>query len=247
LKADLFAGPDPERWGHDVLASSMLWQPSIDGDTIPQRPIDRIVAGAGATADVMVGTNTEDWKLFLAITGVLPKVTEQDLAESRSVDGFPPMSAYGLPAAHREYRAHYPAGSPGDLLAAVETDWWVRLPAIRLADAHADAASTTTARTYMYEFGWPAPGLGAVHAVEVPFVFDTLDTHSRLFGALLGTDPPQELADAMHAAWISFAATGDPGWPGYDPVRGTTMLFDTDSRLIHNPRAWERTLWEGIR
>ena len=99
----------------------------------------------------------------------------------------------------------------------------------------------------MYEFAWPAPGLGAVHAVEVPFVFDTLDKDSRLFGPLLGTDPPQELADAMHAAWISFAATGDPGWPGYDLERRTTMLFDTESRLMYDPRAWERDLWEGIR
>lgn len=246
LKADLFAQPDPERWGRDAVAGLMLWQPTIDGDVVPQRPIERIGAGAGAAVDVIVGTNTEDWKLFLAITGVIAKVTEQDLADSNSVDGFPPMSAYGLPAdvAYREYRSHYPAGSPGDLLAAVETDWWVRLPALRLADAHAEAAS---ARTYMYEFGWPAPGLGAVHAVEVPFVFDTLDKESRLFGPLLGANPPQELADAMHAAWISFAATGDPGWPGYDPARRTTMLFDTESRVIHDPRAWERTLWEGIR
>lgn len=249
LKADLFADPDPERWGHDAVAGLMLWQPTIDGDVIPRRPIERIMAGAGATVDVVVGTNTEDWKLFLAITGVIAKVTEQDLAESNSVDGFPPMAAYGLSAgtALREYRNHYPASSPGELLAAVETDWWVRIPAIRLADAHAEAAATTSARTYMYEFGWPAPGLGAVHAVEVPFVFDTLDKDSRLFGPLLGTDPPQELADAMHAAWISFAATGDPGWPGYDPERRTTMLFSTDSRVIHDPRAWERGLWKDIR
>jgi carboxylesterase type B len=249
LKADLFARPDPERWGNEISASSMLWQPTIDGDVIPERPIDRIAAGAGSTVDVIVGTNTEDWKLFLAITGVIAKVTEQDLVESRSVDGFPPIGAYGLPGgtAYQEYRSHYPASSPGELLAAVETDWWVRIPALRLADARAEAASATSARTYMYEFGWAAPGLGAVHGMEVPFVFDTLDTHSRLFGPLLGTDPPQKLADAMHGAWVSFAATGDPGWPGYEPADRTTMLFDTEPRIIHDPRAWERALWEGIR
>jgi carboxylesterase type B len=98
LKADLFADPDPARWGQEVLSSSMLWQPTVDGDVIPRRPIERIAAGAGSTVDVMVGTNTEDWKLFLAITGVISKVSEQDLVESRSVDGFPPIGAYGLPA-----------------------------------------------------------------------------------------------------------------------------------------------------
>jgi carboxylesterase type B len=247
LKADLFADPDPARWGQEVLSSSMLWQPTVDGDVIPRRPIERIAAGAGSTVDVMVGTNTEDWKLFLAITGVISKVSEQDLVESRSVDGFPPIGAYGLPAgtAYREYRAHYPDSSPGDVLAAVETDWWVRLPAIRLADAR--ATSATSARTFMYEFAWSAPGLGAVHAVEVPFVFGTLDKHSRLFGPLLGADPPQELADAMHAAWVSFAATGDPGWPDYDLERRATMLFNIDSSLVYDPRAWERELWADVR
>ncbi|MGZ4662900.1 MAG: carboxylesterase family protein, partial [Arthrobacter sp.] len=249
LKADLLAHPDPERWGHDVVASLMPWQPAIDGEVIPRRPIDRITAGAGAKVDVIVGTNTEDWKLFLAITGVIAKVTEQDLTGSDSVDGFPPMAMYGLPVetALREYRSHYPGASPGELLAAVQTDWWVRIPAIRLADAHAKTASMTSAGTYMYEFAWPAPGLGAVHAVEVPFVFDALDKNSRLFGPLLGTDPPQELAAAMHAAWVSFAATGDPGWPKYELTRRSTKVFDTDSRVVQDPRSWERVLWKGIR
>jgi carboxylesterase type B len=249
LKADLIARPDPERWGQDAVASRMLWQPTIDGDVVPGRPIERIAAGAGAAADVIVGTNTEDWQLFLAITGVLPKVTEQDLAESSSVHGFPALSAYGLPAdiVLREYRSHYPSSSPGQLLGAVETDWWVRIPALRLADAHAAAAVATGARTYMYEFGWQAPGLGAVHAVEVPFVFDTLDKNSRLFGPLLGTDPPQALANVMHAAWVSFAATGDPGWPQYDRASRATMLFERESRLVHDPRAWELGFWKDVR
>lgn len=97
LKADFLARPDPERWGYEVLASHMLWQPTIDGGTVPLPPIQRIAAGSGSLVDIMVGTNTEDWKLFLAITGVIGKVTEEDLAESRRVDSFPPLAAYGLP------------------------------------------------------------------------------------------------------------------------------------------------------
>ena len=65
------------------------------------------------------------------------------------------------------------------MLAAVLTDWWVRVPAIRLADAHAPAP----AGTFMYEFAWPSPAfdgrLGACHALEIPFVFDTLDLGPR--------------------------------------------------------------------
>ncbi|MFF2031692.1 carboxylesterase/lipase family protein [Arthrobacter sp. NPDC058192] len=249
LKAELLAHPGPEHWGRDVAASLMPWQPVIDGEVVPHRPMDRIGAGAGAHVDVIVGTNTEDWKLFLAITGVLARVTEESLSGTDSIEGFPPPAAYGLPvqAALDAYRARYPGAGPGDLLAAVQTDWWVRIPAIRLAEAHANAALGNGAGTYMYEFAWAAPGLGAVHGLEVPFVFDTLDKNERLFGPLLGEAPPQDLADSMHAAWVSFAATGDPGWPEYRPGRRATMRFDVRRSVVNDPRAWELALWEGIR
>jgi carboxylesterase type B len=61
LKAQLLAHPDPERWGAEVVTSTLPWQPVVDGDVIPAPPIDRIVAGAGARVDVMVGTTTDDW------------------------------------------------------------------------------------------------------------------------------------------------------------------------------------------
>ena len=72
----------------------------------------------------------------------------------------------------------------------------------------------------MYEFAWRSPvanGMfGACHALEIPFVFDMLDHgSSQLVGHLLGDSPPQGLASAMHAAWVSFMTGGDPGWPEY--------------------------------
>ena len=120
----------------------------------------------------------------------------------------------------------------------------MRIPAIRLADAH--ALANAGSRTYMYEFAWSSPGLGAVHALEIPFVFDTATTDAPLFGPMLGEDPPQELARTMHAAWVAFAGTGDPGWPRYDLGRRATMRFDTVSRVVEDPRSWERGLWTGI-
>ena len=125
----------------------------------------------------------------------------------------------------------------------MQTDRWIRIPAIRLADAHVTAPSAT----YMYEFAWPAPGIGAVHGLEIPFVFDTVSGDARLFGPMLRDDPPQELAAAMHAAWISFATDGDPGWPRYDLSRRATMRFGTASQVVDDPRSWERALWDGVR
>ena len=168
LEADLGARPDPERWGPEVLLSMMPWQPVIDGDVIPARPIDRIAAGAGADVDLMVGTNTDEHRLFLATTGAIDLITEAALTGA--------TAAYGLPIepALAAYRSTRPGATAGDLLAAIQTDWFWRVPAIRLADAHA----THSASTYMYEFAWRSPQfdgrLGACHALEIPFVFDTL-------------------------------------------------------------------------
>ncbi|WP_235509690.1 carboxylesterase/lipase family protein [Terrabacter sp. Soil811] len=254
LKRDLLADPDPERWGPAVVTSTMPWQPVVDGSVLPGRPIDRIAAGSAADVDVLIGTNTEDWRLWLMVSGAFAGITDDILCGPVSTHGHQCLEAYGLDpqVALHAYRAHYPRAVPGDLLAAVQTDWWMRIPAIRLAEAHAYARSPAPspgaqAGTYMYEFAWGAPGLGAVHALEVPFVFDTARGDTPLFGPLLGADPPQELARTMHSAWVAFASTGDPGWAAYDTDHRMTMRFDTPSAVVDDPRVWERAFWEGLR
>jgi len=243
LKADMLAHPDPLRWSLEVIASALPWQPVIDGDVLPEHPIDRIAAGAAGDVDVMVGSNTDDWRLFVVANGSMDRVTDAILAGAVSDHGFEAAAAYGLSADDlAAYRAAHPGAGPGELLALIETDWWCRIPALRLADAHAPARSGT----YLYEFAWRPPGpggmFGACHALEIAFVFDTLDLGpNQMLGPMLGGDPPQELADAMHGAWVAFAATGNPGWPKYDPDRRATMRFDTVSRAIEDPRSFARS------
>jgi carboxylesterase type B len=238
LRADLTAHPDPERWGAEVVTAMLPWQPVIDGDAIPGRPLDRIAGGAGANVDLIVGTNLDEHRMFLVAGDVIDRVSPEALAGA--------IAGYGMRVEPTlaAYRAHYPHASPGDLLAAVQTDWYWRVPAIRLADAHASGS----AATYMYEFAWRSPQfdgrLGACHALEIAFVFDTLGNATE---PLMGPAPPQPLADAMHAAWVGFAANGECGWPKYDLTRRATMRFDTTSRVIADPRSAERALWAGVR
>jgi carboxylesterase type B len=238
LHADLDAQPAPERWGHEVAVSLMPWQPVIDGDVLPARPIDRIAAGAGAGVDVLVGTNTDEHRIFLVTSGAIDQVTPEALAGL--------VSTYGLSVQPTlaAYRAAHPGGETGDLFAAIQTDWYWRIPALRLADAHATTASTT----YMYEFAWRSPQFagrfGACHALEIPFVFDTLGNGTE---TLWGTTPPQRLADIMHEAWVAFATNGDPGWPRYDQRSRSTMCFDLVSEVVDDPRSGERELWKGLR
>ena len=216
------------------MTTFLPWQPVVDGDVIPAPPLDRIASGAGAGIDLMVGSNTDEHRLFMAID----QVTVEALAGA--------VAAYGLPveATLTAYRATNPGASAGELLAAIQTDWYWRIPALRLADAHARGGSAT----YMYEFAWRSPQfngrLGACHSLEIAFVFDTLGKGTE---PLFGTNPPQQLAETMHAAWVAFATRGDPGWPKYDLSRRATMRFDVTSEVVDDPRSAERALWEGVR
>jgi carboxylesterase type B len=232
------ARPDPERWGPEVAVSMAPWQPVIDGEVIPARPIDRIVAGASAGIDLMAGSNHDEWNFFLVPGGAIDQITPEVPAGA--------VAAYGLPveAALATYRAAHPGASAGELLSAIQGDWYFRIPTLRLADAHVASA----AATYMYQFAWRSPQfngrLGACHGLEIAFVFDTLGNGAD---PLLGTDPPRQLAATMHAAWVAFATHGDAEWPKYDLRRRATMRFDTTSAVVDDPRAAERVLWEGVR
>ena len=76
-------------------------------------------------------------------------------------------------------------------------------------------------------------------------MFDTLDAGG--VEPLLGSDPPQALADTMHAAWIAFAATGGSGWPHSELGRRATVRFDTRSKVMDDPRSAQRDLWDKAR
>jgi carboxylesterase type B len=239
LAVELALRPDPARWG-EVAANGMMFEPVVDGEVVPARPIERIVAGAGADVDLMVGTTTEEWRFFLVPGGAIDRVTDDRLVTTARVMGLDVEHA--LPV----YRESRPQASPGDLLAALITDWFFRIPAIRLAEAHAKNGGLP----YVYEFAWRSPlfdgRFGAVHALEIGFVFDNLGRDGAM--RLAGEAPPQALADAMHRAWVSFASSGAPGWSPYNVDKRSVMRFDgSGGTVVTDPAAQERQLWSGIR
>jgi carboxylesterase 2/para-nitrobenzyl esterase len=240
LRDDMQANPDPRFWG-EVALTFLPWQPVIDGEVVPEPPINRLRAGASANVDVLAGSNMDETRLFLVPGGTIDLLTSEALAGT--------IAGYGLTVEPTiaAYRALHPDASVGELLSDVQTDWYWRIPALRLAEAH--AANARGARTYMYEFAWRGSPqfegrLGAAHSMEIPYVFDTLGKQTE---PVHGPNPPQALADRMHRAWVAFAASGDPGWPRFDLERRTTMHFDVTSAVVDDPLSRERRLWAGIR
>ena len=229
--------PDPDKWGS--LALSLLpFAPVIDGTVLPEHPLDAFAAGAGADVDVLVGSNREESRLFLVAPGVIDFVDEPTLVAG--------VAAYGLsPEGLELYRHHRPGASPGDVMAAVVTDWFFAVPAIR----HAEARHAGGGTTWAYRFDRPHPAdnhtYGACHAVEIAFVFDNIGLEQSK--PLIGDNPSQAVADTAHAAWVGFVTSGDPGWAPYvAPTRTTGVLTETLT-VVDDPDSAERAAWDGIR
>ena len=236
LTNEVQTAPDPAKWGE--LALSLLpFMPTVDGAVLARSPLEALADGAGSDVALLTGSNAEEARLFLVAPGMIELVDEPT-----ALGG---AAAYGLdgPTAQQVYSD---AGSShGDVLAAVITDWFFTVPAIRVAEARAEAG-----RTWMYRCDYRSTAgeglLGAAHATEIPFVFDTLDTPDAV--ALLGPDAPQEVADAMHVAWVRFITDGDPGWGPYDTATRTTQLFTAEGTSTEDhPNADRLALWESVR
>ncbi len=238
LSQEAATAPNPARWG-EITLNAMVFEPVVDGDVLPSLPITAVAAGAGADVDLLVGTNTDEHALFLVPNGFVDLVDEGLLRMA--------LAGYGVPADDviSTYRSDAPTATPGELLVAAASDWFFRVPAVRLAEARAGGPG----RTHVYEFAWPSPQfggrLGACHALEIAFVFDTLSSEGA--EPLAGPAAPQELADAVHAAWVSFVATGDPGWPAYDVATRPVQVFGELTAVVPDPRPAQRALWDGVR
>ncbi|MFE9851178.1 carboxylesterase/lipase family protein [Streptomyces sp. NPDC005576] len=208
----------------------------VDGDLLPRDPAVALREGAAGGVDLLMGTNTEEYRLWFVPSGLTESVGRVRLRLA--------LLKFGVPGATaRLYRARRPDATPGELLGALATDLLLRVPLNLLADARAGGPG----RTYLYEFGWPSPvrRLGACHALEIGFVFDTLAHPDAV--ALAGPHAPQALADAMHSAWVRFAATGDPGWAAWDPRRPVMAFGPGAPAVVEAPRDDELRGWPPYR
>nr|WP_042191879.1 carboxylesterase family protein [Kibdelosporangium sp. MJ126-NF4]CEL20347.1 carboxylesterase, type B [Kibdelosporangium sp. MJ126-NF4]CTQ97572.1 carboxylesterase, type B [Kibdelosporangium sp. MJ126-NF4] len=153
---------------------------------LPVQPADGLADGPAGEVDLLIGTNTEEGRLYLVPKG-----------ESTAA-----------------------ADALGETLFGAGT--------ARMAQAHARISG---GRTHVYSFGYRSTALGgqlgAAHTVELPFVFDIADEpwlHGET-GLLGPAAAPAGFASRVHAAWVAFARTGDPGWARFVPERSVTHLL----------------------
>ncbi|MCX5424562.1 carboxylesterase/lipase family protein [Streptomyces sp. NBC_00078] len=219
------------------LSSPVLGGPSfgivVDGDLVPRDPLEALVDGDMARGvDLMLGWTSEEYRLWLVPGGLLERV---DRLGAVALAGAMARCHCGTEVP-RGYRTLHPQAHTAEIVGQMVTDHLLRLPLHRLADARPDSS-------HVYEFAWPSglPGLGACHALELGFVFDSGDVpESR---KLAGDGAPQELADTMHRAWVRFASDGDPGWECWDETHPVRIFDAGEPRTARGPRDAELALW----
>ncbi|MFE5656530.1 carboxylesterase/lipase family protein [Streptomyces sp. NPDC056517] len=225
-----------DRWGRTAYRT-IPFSPVVDGDILPTTPWQALSDGAGRDVELVVGHTRHEQRLFTAVTGLLGEVSEEQAAAALRFLAPGPDGA-------RRYREAFPTADPDGLYELVHSDWLFRMPSLHLAEAQAAAGG----RTHVYELTWAAPGMGgafgACHGLDVPLVFGNLDRGQP--AVLIGEEPSPEaeaLSARMRAAWTSFAAHGDPGWPAYDTGQRLVQVFDTHPAVTSYPEEASRLIW----
>lgn len=218
----------------------MPFHPTYDADLVDVDPIRGFGHERARGIDLLIGTTRDELALFPD-----PRADGLDdvgLARLLARLGGPRVDPARVLAA---YRARRPSGDAARIWEMARTDAVLRVPALRIAERQA----ATGTPTYVYRFDWEAPGLGAAHAVDIPFTFGTFDRDG--WGEAVGADASAEaLSRRMRAGWLAFARTGDPShaelgpWPRYEPPRRATMLLGVHCAVADDPDARWREVWD---
>jgi para-nitrobenzyl esterase len=242
---------------NDLLfdVGTMVFHPLVDDDLIAAPPSIAIADGAAKEIALLIGYAADEMRLF-------PDPRADELGEEgltawvRSYLSCRMGRDPGDDTSRQLLRSYVTAmsGTPrskgSDVWAAIQTDGIMRQPVIRVADSR-----RAPAPTFVYQFDWQArreaQDLGAFHAIELPFVFDTFGVDG--WDAFVGVDAGgRALAHEIRSAWAAFAATGNPTggglgtWPRYDQSSRRTMILDERCRVVEDPLATERSWWSDL-
>jgi para-nitrobenzyl esterase len=247
-----------------LTISAMPFHPVVDRHFLSATPSVAFANGAAADIDLLLSWTAEEMRLYpnpaadkVGIEGITRWVQHYLTGRSAADPGWD--RARQLVAFYENLLAGH--STPADIYAAIQTDGVMRLPARRIADAHAGKGQGAT---FVAQFSWGAHvegeawERGAFHAIDLPFTFGTLDRAG--WAEFLGAGPDAEQLAQWHmAAWSSFAHIGDPGapfadgptgapgpWPRYDNQQRATMILDTTCEVRDDPLAGIADAWDGL-
>jgi para-nitrobenzyl esterase len=229
------------------------YRPNIDGQVLTESLKSAFASGNFNRVPVIIGTNHDERRLFVAIA--------QLGGDSVTAANYESMieSSLGVPATTAaEVVAHYPLSSypsPPLAFASVGTDDSFACDALT-----ADGSLSKYVPTYSYEFNdesaperyEPPVGFpyGAAHESEVQYLFSLSNTPYP--GVLTGQQ--QSLAAAMRTYWTNFAKIGSPSsgtvptWGRFTSAGHQTLSLDTPSPRIESGFGADHhcTFWASV-
>jgi para-nitrobenzyl esterase len=241
--------------GLGLLDGILPWQPSVDGDLLPEPALAAVRRGLSASIPLLVGSNRDEWRLFIVTdrqalslddAGLVRRIRHvlSAAGEAGGELATRAIQAYGLVAGPR-------GAQPLERWIAFQSDRVFHYPAVRLADLQ----SQHSRQVYCYRFDWAPPllgsRLGACHGVEIPFVFGTL-RHPLLRPLWGSTRGAYKLAGRVQRAWIEFARSGDPNHddlPEWTPHTGevrSAMGLGNECSLREDPHRRARRFWGEV-
>ncbi|MGD9162058.1 MAG: carboxylesterase/lipase family protein [Desulfobacteraceae bacterium] len=220
--------------------------PVADGKIMPLMPLEAFSKGKAARVPTMIGTNLDEQKLFSFMNPLHMKMGDQYLVKllTRNVpeENIPMI----IDVYKKEKEKRGESVRPLDLYSAINTDIMFRNIALHIIGAQLGHGISA----YNYLFTWKSPALGgalgAAHALEVGFVFGTMDD------VFCGQGPAvDKLSGQMQDAWTAFARTGNPScdslgeWPEYGTER-KTMIISENCHVEDAAYEEERKIWEKV-
>lgn len=206
--------------GDPSALGSSPYQSTIDGTILVEQPSAAMAAGRHHAVPFIVGANANE-------TGAVAPMVATEAAYEALIH-----AQYGTALGDRVL-AQYPASrfpTPRAAFVRATTDARFVCPAREIARA-ADAGQTAPVYRYLFAYGDPSP-FGAVHGLDVPFVFGTFDAIVTQSGqAYSPTATDLAVSAAIQKAWTSFARTGvpttTPAWPVWTPTDPTLAIAST--------------------
>ena len=169
--------------------------PVVDGKVLPAHPFDPVATPLSADVPVIVGYARTERTVYDIDDPSYGKLDEAGLLERTK-------RLLGEPAAQviADYRRQSPKASPYELATNITTDASA-MSSIRLAERR---AALHKAPTYLYVFAWETPvmGLRAPHTIEIPFVFNHIDSSASMVGSVT---PPMRRSTSCDDLQLSVA------------------------------------------
>lgn len=214
---------------NEIIDAGLPLGPTVDGELLLRPTPESFRLGVGSDKPLVLGATDDEFSMAMTDAAkALRWVPKGILLGKLGV----PRAARG---AYLAANADVVAAGKARLAGRVLTDRMFRTTILRIVEDRAAAP------TWVYRFSWPSGAFGfAEHCLDVPFFFDCLD--GPAMEPLAGPNPPQALADEVHAAAVAFIADGDPGWPMHDGSDRIAHVFDTPSRDARDAYAAVRTL-----